>query len=445
MTNRQNVFSKKNRKVLLLAAVVILGGAAGWAWLQGHKSDSQLSALRYPGQPVSASELDRWYASVPAAENAAMKIQQAMAGLVAPQAVMAWPITNEVVTPEMEQLLAQLVRDNAEPLKLLRQAAALKQSRFPINLGSGLTVQLPHLSPMMQAAQVLQRVALHHSLQGNAGEALECYFDSLGSSRALSQEPILISELVRIACVALAQRTLERLLNHHQFSEEQFAQMLQALRQTEAEGRESLRRALIGERCFGFDIFRRPRRGLAQAQGFATSTSAIESSATEALFLLRRLSGIHGRDLRLYRETMDGYIQAAQLPFPEALIETKRHSARMPSFGRTMDRIVYTISGLILPAMTKAVTKEARIAAELRLAQAAILVERQRAGRSAAPVASLTKLAEDSLSIWPKDPFDGKPVRYQRLEAGYRVYSVGEDETDDGGNPKTDLCFSVRR
>jgi hypothetical protein len=45
----------------------------------------------------------------------------------------------------------------------------------------------------------------------------------------------------------------------------------------------------------------------------------------------------------------------------------------------------------------------------------------------------------------PKDPFDGQPIRYCKLDKGYVVYSVGEDRKDDKGLSKADVVFSVRR
>jgi hypothetical protein len=53
----------------------------------------------------------------------------------------------------------------------------------------------------------------------------------------------------------------------------------------------------------------------------------------------------------------------------------------------------------------------------------------------------------------PADPYDGKPLRFKRLSAGYVVYSIGSDGRDDGGlerNPKnpgtgSDITFIVER
>ena len=50
----------------------------------------------------------------------------------------------------------------------------------------------------------------------------------------------------------------------------------------------------------------------------------------------------------------------------------------------------------------------------------------------------------------PPDPFDGKPLRYKKLEKGYVVYSVGPDGNDDGGKERGlgddyDIIFVVER
>ena len=33
----------------------------------------------------------------------------------------------------------------------------------------------------------------------------------------------------------------------------------------------------------------------------------------------------------------------------------------------------------------------------------------------------------------PTDPFDGQPLRYLRTNKGVAIYSIGRDQTDDGG------------
>jgi hypothetical protein len=46
---------------------------------------------------------------------------------------------------------------------------------------------------------------------------------------------------------------------------------------------------------------------------------------------------------------------------------------------------------------------------------------------------SLDQLVPDYLSKLPTDPYDGRPLRYQREDSRYVVYSVGVDAVDNGG------------
>ena len=51
---------------------------------------------------------------------------------------------------------------------------------------------------------------------------------------------------------------------------------------------------------------------------------------------------------------------------------------------------------------------------------------------------SLDVLAPTWIAQIPTDPFDGRPLRYQRSSSGYVVYSVGPDQQDYGGQKKED-------
>jgi len=46
---------------------------------------------------------------------------------------------------------------------------------------------------------------------------------------------------------------------------------------------------------------------------------------------------------------------------------------------------------------------------------------------------SLSQLTPDILPTLPLDPFTGKDYIYRKKGKGFIVYSVGEDEKDDGG------------
>lgn len=56
---------------------------------------------------------------------------------------------------------------------------------------------------------------------------------------------------------------------------------------------------------------------------------------------------------------------------------------------------------------------------------------------------SLSVLVPQYLPAVPKDPFDGKPLRYRLDSNGFRIWSIGTDLKDNGGVHPDDVALSV--
>jgi hypothetical protein len=62
---------------------------------------------------------------------------------------------------------------------------------------------------------------------------------------------------------------------------------------------------------------------------------------------------------------------------------------------------------------------------------------------------NLGALVPEFLALAPRDPFDGKPIRFKHTDRGAVVYSIGPDAVDDGGIPldektdKGDILFEL--
>jgi hypothetical protein len=138
---------------------------------------------------------------------------------------------------------------------------------------------------------------------------------------------------------------------------------------------------------------------------------------------------------------MDRYIEAAQTAFPER-VETAQ------ILHRSLDRQnqLHALSRAWLRGMNapRVILKDAHITARIRAAQVAIAIERFRLAHDQLPQ-DLAELGPCGAGVVPADPFDGQPLRYQRLPSGYAVYSVGDDPTDDGGGGMKDVAFLVER
>jgi type II secretory pathway pseudopilin PulG len=135
-------------------------------------------------------------------------------------------------------------------------------------------------------------------------------------------------------------------------------------------------------------------------------------------------------DAIIYLDLMSDYIKATQLP-PYQRQEAA--SAVDTKFGKTSR--IHILLHIIMPALSRCTTTDVRIAAQLRTAQTGLAIERYRLAAGKLPD-TLAELIPAYLDAVPKDPFDGKDLRYKKLETGFVVYSIGEDGDDDGGKER---------
>jgi hypothetical protein len=88
---------------------------------------------------------------------------------------------------------------------------------------------------------------------------------------------------------------------------------------------------------------------------------------------------------------------------------------------------------MLLPALAKVAKKTAFTQQSLDFARLAIALERYRLAAGQFPD-TLDALSPKFLVEIPHDVINGKPLRYRRTENGsFVLYSVGWNETDDGG------------
>lgn len=95
--------------------------------------------------------------------------------------------------------------------------------------------------------------------------------------------------------------------------------------------------------------------------------------------------------------------------------------------------VANVLAGLLLPAISAASAAEDRANIDLALMQtaAALALFQQQTGDYPA---SLDELTPQLLARPPHDLFTGKPLVYQKTPAGYLLYSLGPNGSDDGGS-----------
>jgi hypothetical protein len=81
----------------------------------------------------------------------------------------------------------------------------------------------------------------------------------------------------------------------------------------------------------------------------------------------------------------------------------------------------------------------------LRTARVAVAIERFRRAHAGALPAGLDDLVPVYLAEVPQDPLSGGPLLYRRDSHSYRVYSVGVDGNDAGGDLASELHETIKR
>lgn len=437
--------------------LVVLLGVAAVAMIVVRRPGAvaqRLAAIRAQGLPAEWREVEQFYPAVPPDENGAPALLAAI-GQIRYDSTYKLPRRDEAWTDETRAWAARQAEQNADAVAALHDTLQRTKWRYPLNFqGNPAMLLLNHLSPHKQAAQLLQFQAIHAATRNDPAGAARAIHDNLRLARTLDGEPILISYLVRVAEVAIAAGALEQVLGRVALDEGQLAGLQAAF--ADAASTNTLFRALAGERAFGSSFFTLPPRELVQTLGVAGGAPAPAPSAADllqsSLYTVYSVSGLRSSDHRFYLDRMEEILAAvARPPGPEM---RKAMDAFDQAVGQSKRNLGRLLSGMVLPALSKTCAKELRSAATVRCVVTACAVERFRLAQGRLP-AALDELVPRFLPAVPADPMDSQPLKYRPLDRGYVVYSLGEDDTDDGGRefanrPKNppggwDYTFTVAR
>ena len=434
---------------LVLFALLVISFIV-WRVNLAHDVDAKLQAIRAAGLPTSGAEADDYYVAVPDNENSALKMARAFAWMTNypdrrsnDVAAIKFPARKDTLTPEQLELVAGYCAMNSNALAQAMEAVKLPRCRFPMDLSWGAATLLPHLAKLKKMSQIAEFQTMLDT--NNSAASISVV---IGMARMLDTEPIIISKLVRIAMLNMAETALERRLNADGLGEVELNHLSQLF--TEAAKTNQLANGLIGERAAFMRYFRMSWAELNKLRNSVDENPAGPPLPGSQPFVFR-LTGFFERDLRFYLQGMETNISLAAT-FPKDLVVISNVQERI---SQTSRQNYYILSSMLLPALRSAIIKEANGLAQVRTAQAALAVEHFRLVHGQLPE-NLNELVPQFLSAVPADPFGGQPLRYHRLGKGYVIYSIGSDGEDNGGRERPvnvkstdkthyDITFTVER
>lgn len=403
------------RRFLVFSGWLFLAGGVGlgsWYFLGENALQARLATLKAKGQPTTASEVNAYYAvpkgvtdSTALWTNAIIFVEAANLSArgnslpylgegptPVPPPGQPWPQLNE-----SRALVASLQRE----LQLIHKAAdAGGQVRFPIDCAAGVNTLLPNTQKARQIVRLLALDADVCAHDGRSDQALKDVRAIYALSNAMRGEPFVISQLVRIALQGVGTESVQRLLPRCEWTDEDLASLQEVIRS--AQIKDEMAFAFGGERA----------NCLTAINSMPLGPFAQPNSMETLNYFDRSLEGLNGS-------------------WPDALKRHQELNAELKSLaGNAISRVRLMGMLLLLPALQTSVNAGMRAEARQSCTVLAIAAQRYRLKTGHLPE-TLAEISDPESQF--VDPYDNQPLRFQSNATRIVIYSIGENQNDDGG------------
>lgn len=343
--------------------------------------------------------------------------------------------SDEFAVPEnagtpAEDVLFALKKYESEMAELT-QASRRPYSQFATHYDESLGALLPYLAALKSWAHPFKLRAAARLAAGDINDAFEDVQTLASLASTLENEPLLITQLVRIALDAIAINAFWQGWADHRWSDEQL-QWFQNYFST-LEIRAVVPKMYSGERAFAIASI---DRWLIQSTDSTRSANETESPFSGEYFNPPRFIARRNQVAicRVYNLLIDDAREA--LDHKKPLHQSDKDYAQLAGMEGYSP---YTaLAKMLVPAVESVTPKFDREQVTIDLAAAACALERYRLDHGEYPD-TLEALTPDYISNVPMDLMDGQPLRYHKRDDGwFDLYSVGPNQKDDGGVfPKT--------
>ena len=318
----------------------------------------------------------------------------------------------------------------------------------PTNLLGLLRTSRVNFVALRIAAQWLAAISVSDLHEGRVEEALQNLESEAALARLYRDEYSLVAQMIRIAIANLGLSATWEALQAPGWTEPQLARLQRAWEPVDL--LEALEKGYLGTRAVGADLrdgLRGPQSRqvwaavLPAGSGSGSARAPFERALRDGVLLPAYKLTSMDRDELFYLQTMQHYIEAARLlKAHRSWKETKpKLDGIAAQANRTLSspasRVRYLISAMAIPNYAKADQTAVHAETERQMTIAAIALERYRLAHGQWPE-RLENLVPEFLSVLPYDPMSGQPLHYRlKPQDGFVLYSVGDDGSDDGGDP----------
>jgi hypothetical protein len=334
--------------------------------------------------------------------------------------------------PKEAAKLREELASNADAAAESRKMLRYPTGRFALEYAPGyLSTKLALQQNGRAAAQLLVMDAYDALEEMQPERALQSIQAILNVGHCFDDEPLMISQLIRMAMQSMAVRCLERTLAQGPVADSELARLQPALAEEAAS--DAFLVAMRGERAGMYEYF-----------NFLVSSNMTVPSA------IRAASGSRANDWSLWDPILDlpmrtvvyrsnawlvqfqtKIVNAARIPGSARYQALRELDLEFREFAKTHD-YDRSMAKLMAAAVMKIAEAERRIDTQFSCAVAALAAERFRLKHERWPI-DLNELAvAQFLPAVPEDLYTGQPLLLRRAADGIVIYSVGKDGNYQG-------------
>lgn len=332
----------------------------------------------------------------------------------------------------------------APELAIIREAVSRPFARLPGEYADPVAAPIPNFVCLRVAAQRLGSMARCHLLLGQTEKALADLSLIHGLTRSLDARPTgrpmtLVAAMIHVAIEGLYVNIVRDSLKAHAWSEPQLASLQGQLEETNL--RAAVSAAFQNEQVAMIRTVNNLRKAnlwkLFRLSEVVNQKGHVQTGGFEGFVLSLVPEGWIDQNLAFFANIEQVMIESVDPKRSD--IEPRKISA-LPSVleAAVTTRSPYRLlAAIAVPNFIKAGITMARNHVLVLQGRTACALERYRLAHGEYPSA-LDALSPKFMSATPPDPIGGKPFRYRREDAGgFVLYSVGWNESDDGGVPST--------
>ncbi len=440
--NRRSPPSRKRWGRLVVAVAAVFGLVI--AIRSRSPEHKPVNTVRFTGKndalPATLADLNDWYAEPEGSPNAAVFYLKACDALkLKTRGIESLPLLGNgrypaldgPVPAPMKKALEALLKSNADALHFLAEGAKYGRCRYALDFLQGSDLVYRPFPKLENAGFLVELAALYHADSNQPEEAAHDLLIAFSLADSLAQIPSVLPQLLRRRINRSALDALEQTLNRASLPSRTLDNLFNAVAKMEAADArgEIIGRALAGERVIGLAAIADPPQ-----LGRGLMAPDLKMSPERRRQISARLTSGQplGPERAFFEKAFGKIVAARQKPFPQRL----ESDSLGGDLVREADEQGLFALDLLLPNLGRRTSLEARCLAQLRVACAALALERFRAAHQGHYPENLYELTPDFLTSIPVDPFDGNPMCY---------HSDGNSFTITTLSPNRETSFSRLR